>query len=151
MARSFFRRLFSEERGSMIIETAIVAPVLAVLALGTFEIGTIVSRQHELQSAASEGEIIALAAAEGAETTTQTIEDIIKTSVSLSDEQITISRFWRCNANPVTVTSADACEEDDVVSSYIRIAITDSYQPIWADFGFGDRVDFNVQRTVQLS
>ncbi|OZA93393.1 MAG: hypothetical protein B7X57_05165 [Erythrobacter sp. 34-65-8] len=45
-----------DRRGSIAIETALVAPVLAVLALGSFEVGSLVSRQHELQTAAAEGE-----------------------------------------------------------------------------------------------
>lgn len=135
----------------MAIETAIVAPVLVLLALGTFEVGTIVSRQHELQTAASEGEVIAMAAARGASTEISTIKSIIRESVGLSDNQITISRFYRCNANTNTVTNPASCNDDDVVSSYIKLDLTDTYTPVWTEFGVGGPINFDVERTVQLS
>ncbi len=146
-----FRKLLRSSKGSMAIETAIVAPVLVLLALGTFEVGTIVSRQHELQTAASEGEVIAMAAARGASTEISTIKSIIRESVGLSDSQIAISRFYRCNANTSTVTDPDSCGEDDIVSSYIKLDLTDTYTPVWTEFGVGGPINFDVERTVQLS
>ncbi len=143
--------LFRNRDGSMAIETAVVAPVLILMGLGTFEVSNIVSRQHELQTAAAEGEVIALATVQGATTDTATVRDIIKESVGLTDNQITVSRFYRCNANTTTVTDADSCAEDDVVSSYIELDITDSYTPVWTEFGVGNTITFNVERTVQLS
>ena len=149
--RQFFRFLLSDQQGSMMIETAIVAPVLVMMGLGTFEVSSIVSRQHELQTAASEGEIIALAAAQGATTDISTVKDILKASIGLTDDQITVSRFYRCNATETTVTSADSCNEDDIVSSYIKLDLTDSYTPVWTEFGVGSAIDLDVERTVQLS
>lgn len=150
MAR-ILQKLLRSNSGSMAIETAIVAPVLVLLALGTFEVGTIVSRQHELQTAASEGEVIAMAAARGASTEINTIKSIIRESVGLTESQIAISRFYRCNANTNTVTDPDSCGEDDIVSSYIKLDLTDTYTPVWTEFGVGGPINFDVERTVQLS
>ncbi len=147
----FIRNLGNDLRGSMAIETAIVAPVLILMALGTFEVSRVVSRQHELQSAASEAEIIAVAAAAGATTQTTTIKNILKTSLRLNDGQVAISRFYRCNANTTTVSSASNCSTGDTVSSYIRLTLTDAYTPVWTNFGVGSPINFNVVRTVQLS
>ncbi|WP_128892661.1 TadE/TadG family type IV pilus assembly protein [Erythrobacter sp. HKB08] len=143
--------LIRDIRGTMAIETAIVAPVLVLLALGTFEVSNIVSRQHELQTAANEGEVIALATARGATVEVSTIKEILAKSVSLSDDQITISRFYRCNDSDVTTTDPDSCGTDAVVASYIELDITDTYTPVWTQFGVGKPIDFNVERTVQLS
>ena len=76
---------------------------------------------------------------------------IIKESVGLKTNQIKVSRFFRCNANTNTVSSSESCAEDDVVSSYIEIEITDTYTPLWTEFGVGEPVTFDVERTVQLS
>ena len=38
-----------------------------------------------------------------------------------------------------------------VVSSYLRIEVTDSYTPVWKDFGIGDTINYDVERTVQVS
>ncbi len=149
--RNAIQTFWRNRKGSMAIETAIVAPVLVLMALGTFEVGSIVSRQHELQSAASEGELIALATASGATTDINTVKDIIKTSVDLTDSQIDITRFYRCNDSDATVTNPDNCGTDDVISSYIRVDLTDTYTPVWTDFGVGSPITFDVERTVQLS
>ena len=62
MRRGFLCSIRRDRRGTMAIETTIVAPVLALMAIGSFEVGSMVSRQQELQSAASEAESIILAA-----------------------------------------------------------------------------------------
>ena len=54
----FIAYLRRDARGSVAIETAIVAPVLVLLALGTFDVSQMVSRQDDLQSAAAEAEAI---------------------------------------------------------------------------------------------
>lgn len=151
MAQHALARLLRDCAGSMAIETAFVAPILATLALGSFEVGSIVSRQHELQTAASEGESIALAAAAGAAIQVTTLEDIIETSLSLRDDQVDVALRYRCNDNDALHTTAASCAEDDIVSSYVRIDITDTYDPVWTQFGVGSAVQLDVERLVQVS
>ena len=55
-------RIRRNEDGSMAIETAFVAPILLVLALGGFEVSSMVARQTELQSAAAEAAAVVRAA-----------------------------------------------------------------------------------------
>ena len=140
-----------DQAGSMAIETAVVAPVLILLSLGIFEASSIVSRQHELQTTAAEGEIIAMATAGGATTTTTTIKSIIQNSVGLSANQISISRLYRCDDDQNTVANRTSCDEDAVVTSYIHLDLTDTYTPLWTEFGLGKPVTFNVERTVQVT
>ncbi|NCU11657.1 MAG: pilus assembly protein, partial [Sphingomonadaceae bacterium] len=59
--RQLLGRLHRESDGAMVIETALVAPVLVLLSLGAFQISGVIARQTELQSAASEAAAIALA------------------------------------------------------------------------------------------
>ena len=170
--------LWRDTAGTFAIETAFAAPVLITLALGTFEVGSIVSRQQELQSAALEGETIALAVNQGAEIEISELEEIIRDSVGLRDDQVSIERYYRCDADEETVAlpiqcaeagaegadpaasetgeeSADddsaAADEEPIISSYIRIRITDTYTPVWTNFGVGKPIDFDVDRSVMLS
>ena len=170
MILSRFRRLaLRDEKGSIAVEMAFVVPILATFALGAFEIGTIFSRQQELQAAALEGETIALAVARGAEIHVDEIEDIIKTTARLGNDNVNVTRFYRCDADANTVDNPALCiaegegevdgetseggEEANkpVVSSYLRIEVTDSYTPVWKDFGIGDTINYDVERTVQVS
>ena len=42
--RNFFRHLKRDQQGAMVIETAIVAPVLVLMALGAFQVSQLVAR-----------------------------------------------------------------------------------------------------------
>lgn len=151
MIMTLLQRLMHATDGSMAIETAFVAPLLATLAVGGFEVGTLVSRHHELQTAASEAEVIVLAAAEGAEVQIATIRDIIATSLDVERTAVTITRKLRCNDDEDLVAPPNPCAEDDTISNYIRIEITETYDPVWTAFGVGGPVELAVDRTVQIS
>ncbi len=147
---SMLARLARCARGAMAIETAIVAPVLLLMSLGTFEVGRMVSRQHELQSGASEAEAIALAANMGAASDIGTVKDILETSLGLDDDQVQVEERYRCGASPDLVAAKELCDEDDPVSRYMQISMTDTYEPEWTKLGLGDGFTFNVERLVQL-
>src|SRR5690606_13357791 len=112
-----------------------VAPVLVLLAIGTFEVSRMVARQGELQNGAAEAEAIALAAGAGAATDTETLKSILKESLSLSDSEVGVTKLYRCNASGTLVASASSCGEDDVVSTYVRLDLRDTYSPIWTRLG----------------
>ncbi|HKX77459.1 MAG TPA: TadE/TadG family type IV pilus assembly protein [Novosphingobium sp.] len=148
---ALLRAIAADSRGTMIIETAIVGPVLILLALGAFEVTQIISRQHELQIGVAEAEAIVLAANSGAATDTTALAGILRESLSLSGDHVAVTKLYRCNADPEMVASAGLCEEDDVISTYIRIQLRDSYSPLWTSFGVSQPFAFTVVRTVQLS
>lgn len=144
-------RIAGDSTASMAIEMAAVAPVLILLSIGTFEVSTMVSRQQELQSAASEGETIALAAAASAQTTSiETVEGIIRSSMNLEDAQVTLTPLFRCNDSATLVATEAECNEDDVVTSYLKLELSDTYTPVWTQFGLGDTFNYDVTRMVQV-
>ena len=164
--RNFFaRKLARDERGAFTIEVAIIAPLLATMSLGAFEAGSIVSRQLELQSAVQETETIALAVNSGASIETSELKAILKKSAGVQDNQIVISRFYRCGAATKTVSDPKFCvvavefseegtgaevTKDPAVASYLSIQLKDTYTPTWTKFGVGDPVNFDIHRTVML-
>ena len=146
------RNFLGSARGTVTIETAIVVPVLAILTLGTFETSLIVARQHELQSAATEVEMIALATHDGAETSHGQLKQILRTSLGVdNDEKISISTKYRCGISENLQTSIASCGSDQVVSTYIDIQIRDTYTPTWTAWGIGQPIRFEVDRMVQVS
>lgn len=151
MPMTLLRNIARDRRGSMAIETAIVAPTLILMILGTFEVGTIVARRHELQSAANESEIIALATNQGAETDIAQMEAILRESVNLDAGDVTISKRFRCGTNVNLVLDLNICLPGQVVSSYLIVDINETYTPTWNIIGFGEPVTFAVRRTVQIS
>jgi len=146
----FARHLAHDSKGAMIIETAIVAPVLIALALGGFEISSIVARQTELQSAAAEAAAVVRAAIPETAEARLAIRDIVVTSSGLTSDQVSVVEVYRCGTGTSYVASESLCGESEGVSKYIQVTMSDSYQPAWTQMGIGSSFDFNVSRTVQV-
>ena len=147
---SFFRQLAANRQGTMTIETAIVAPVLVVMALGIFEVGSVVARQHELQSSANEAAMIVLTSNQGVEVQLDEMKTIIRDSVDLTDQQLTLTQEYRCNTAQGRVKEKGNCGSNAAISSYIVISVKDTYTPTWTSFGIGKEIKFAVDRSVQV-
>lgn len=144
-------RLAAHDRGTMAIETALIAPVLALMALGTFEVSNMVSREQELQSAANEATEITLAAAGGSGVSSNDLEDIIEATLGLSDSDVVLAQLFRCDASTTTTTDSTSCDPSRPVYEYVRLTVTDTYRPTWTRFGVGQPINYNIVRTVQIS
>jgi Flp pilus assembly protein TadG len=149
--RAMLRRLLRSSRGSMAIETAIVAPTLIMMTLGAFEVSTMVARQQELQTAANEAAIIAVATNRGASVTPDQLAAIIRSSVNVTTNQLTVAQRFRCGTNAQLVTARTSCTTGQAISTYLTISIQDTHEPIWHAYGIGRAITFSVQRTVQMS
>lgn len=147
MLHNFLPSMQRDTRGSMVIETAIVVPVLVMLSLATFDVSRMFSRQNEIQQAVAEAAQIALAAKPDNSTKRNTIKSIIRTSTGLGAHQVTITNEYRCGA-ATTISATNNCGTTDVVTTYLKIVVTDTYTPVWSDFGIGSGFDYNVTRKV---
>ncbi len=147
------RKLFSlrrDSRGTMAIETALIAPLLATLSLGVFEVSNIISREQQLQSAASEAGEIILAAAGGSGISSGDLEQIIEASLNLRDDQLTIADKYRCGTAATLSSTVPVCTGQQVYS-YVELTMTDTYSPVWTHFGVASPINYTVVRTVQVS
>lgn len=151
MMKQRIQSILADIRGSMAIETAFVAPMLIIMTLGTFEVGTIVARQHELQSAANEAEIIIMATNVGATVEVTEVENIIRESVDLPADKITVEREYRCNISNGKTKDKGNCPPGSTISEYITLSMNDAYTPTWTAFGIGKAITFSVDRSVQIS
>ena len=154
---SLARALLRDSRGTMVIETAIVAPVLIILSLGAFEASTMVTRQSELQSAAAEAVAIVMAATPETQTQVDQIEAVVENSSGIPEDNVTFAIKIRCGTTETFVDKTDlasdttTCGDQDLQSWYLQITMTDTYEPVWTQFGIGSAIEFHVDRTVQLS
>ncbi len=140
-------RLLRDTRGSMVIETAFVVPTLALMSLGTFEVAAMVSRQNELQTAVAEAAQIALASKPDTQAKRDVIKGIIRTSTGLSASQVTITNEYRCDA-AATLVATNTCTTSQTVTTYLKIAVDDTFTPFWTDYGVGTAFNYNVDRLV---
>lgn len=149
--RKFLSRVCRDCGGSVVIETAFVVPILAVLAMGGFEASRIVSRQVELQTAASEAAAIVLANPPDEAAERSTIESVIESSTELATNKVTLALKYRCGSATTLVDTSEECAQTDVISEFVLVTMNDSYTPIWTGFGFGETLNFRVRRRVQIS
>ena len=148
--RRWLASLVKDERGTTIIETAIVAPVLLTMALGSYDVSHMIARQHELQSAASDVEGIVFAVSSGTSTDTTKIKSVVVASLGLAANQVIVDKVYRCGTTAALITDKTTCASGSAVSTYVRVDMSDSYTPTWTDFGVGEALNYKVVRTVQV-
>jgi Flp pilus assembly protein TadG len=144
-------RLPRDKRGTTVIEVAIIAPVLIILALGGFDVSRMVARQHELQAGAADAEQIVLAAASGTSTDVNTIKSVLANTLGIPNDSshISVTKLFRCDT--ATSLSSATCGSGSYQSTYLQVIFQDSYAPVWSQFGIGHPVNYQVERLVQIS
>lgn len=144
-------RLLRSTAGAMAVETAIVAPVLVLMSLGAYQISTMVARQSELQGAIAVAESIALATNPDTADEQSTLKQIVSTTTGLPLGNIAVTPVYRCNSAANLVAKLTDCTSGSKVSYYIKIVVTDTYTPIWREFGVGSDVNLRLERMIQYS
>lgn len=149
LASNFAAALRRDERGTMLIETAIVAPALLLLSMGGFQVSQVIARQTELQGAAAEASAIALAAPPETEDQRAALKAVIMDSTGLDADKVSITQKFRCGSATAYVNASTDCVGTRV-ASYVRIELNDTYTPAWTAWGIGEPFDFNVDRYVMV-
>ena len=148
---SRFARIRHDETGSIVVETAIVLPVLIMMMLGGFEASRIISRENELQIAVAEAAAIVLAAIPEDQSDLDDVELIIESSTGLPAGKVRLEKRYRCNADASLTTDVTTCPAGAVISEFIHLNVWDSYTPLWTEFGIGRTVDYDIRRRIQIS
>lgn len=154
MTAGFLSRFRDETRGSVVIETAIIAPVLILLSLGTFDAGRMVARQNELQSAAAEAQAIVQAAVPDDGAAREEVRSVLLASTNPNNTHpattVAVTEVYRCTTGADFVT-VNTCADAAQVSTFVKITLTDTYTPQWTAFGIGHPLNYRVVRMVQIS
>ncbi|WP_095013140.1 TadE/TadG family type IV pilus assembly protein [Tsuneonella mangrovi] len=144
------RHLKRSRTGTMAVETALVAPILAMMAIGIFEVGTLVSRQQELQSAANEAESIIMAASAGSGVSSTKLKDMLAASTQIPASDITLAGKYRCGNSSQLYDSASSCSTGQQVYQFVQATFTGTYTPTWANYGISKPINYSVTRLVQV-
>ncbi|MCW1403303.1 pilus assembly protein [Novosphingobium sp. MW5] len=134
------------------IETALVLPPLLALSIGSFEMSRIIARQADLQKAANEASDIVRAALPDTESKRATIKSVIMSSTGLTSDKVTIGLVYRCSTAGNYSDNQNSCGSGGSTNAtvYIKLVMTDSYTPIWQNYGMGSRMNYSVTRYVQI-
>ena len=155
MMRSvFFPTLARCQRGAMAVETAIVAPVLALLGLGAFQVSAMIARQSELDSAMAEAAAVVRASPPTGAASRETIRGIVEAFIDPDNanpnDAVAVSETYRCGTDDYA-SAKPTCATGKALSTYIKLVITDKYVPVWTSFGVSAPVQYRVERTIQVS
>lgn len=142
--------LLRDARGTMAIETAITLPTLILLGLGSFQVSDAVARRSEMQTAASEALQIALASKPRNEGDLNRIGAILRTSTGLGDNNVTVTFRYRCGTGTTIYDESGNCGSG-AEWVFVRIRLTETYQPFWTSLGLSGNIPLNIDRTVQIS
>lgn len=143
--------LRSDTNGAMAIETAIIAPLMVLFSLGAYQVSSLVARQGEIQSAMTLAESVALATEPDTSTKRDTLRDIVAASTNLPSSQIEVTAAYRCDASETYVTLESTCLTGANVSRYLRVKISDTYVPLWKEFGVGSNIALGAERYILFS
>lgn len=149
MIKALRKRFATSEDGAVVIETAIVVPVLLLMSLGAIDYGSMLARQIELQNAMAEASQIALAAAPTDAAARQAVKEVLQTSTGLGTDNVSIVETYRCGTNTDYVADSDLCGTTPY-ARFIRIEILEDYTPVWSQITDSDPVEFNFVRMVQV-
>lgn len=148
---NLLHRLLRDERGTALIETAIVAPTLILMSVGGFQVSQVVARQNELNAGADEATAMVQAGWQDSTDQRTALTSAIQASLRLNANQVAIVSKYRCGTSDNYVDDKTTCASGEIVATFLRITLTDQYTPAWTSFGVGSPVNFTVQRTVQVS
>lgn len=147
--KAHFLRLIRDDRGTSLIELAIVAPVLAGLMLGMVDVSLMVQRRLEMQEATAQLANIAASTPP----TALTLAGLRTAGARLAhvpEDQVTLGLGVRCNNGPIQPVGT-VCDAGQQSSNMLTIRLQDQFGPGNGGIGFLSGVHFNIMREVQIS
>ena len=147
MMVAFVQRLRRDQRGTAIIELAVVAPILALLIMGAIDVGGAFSRRLALEQGAQR-------AVEKVMQTTQlsnvqqTIADEVALQANVETDQVTVTFPRYCDDRLMPDAERDEdgfaegepCEDGETEAHYIMVDVVDEYEPVFVSFDMGTKL-----------
>jgi len=147
----FLSTLARARDGAMIVEFALLAPVVLLIGLGTVDASRIVARQAQLQAALSEATQIVLASSPDNDAKITEIKTVVSNTTGVPVANITITTVYRCGVDTTYVSLPGYCPVTGEISKYLQVSMTDNYSPYWTAMGIGKAITMKIKRTIQLS
>lgn len=137
--------------GSVIIEFAFIAPLLALFGLGTADVTRLVARRTAVQGAMSESVQIVLGATPDNDAKVATLKNVLSATTGIATSNIEIVTVYRCGTDTTYVSLPGYCPATGEIAKYLRLKVIDTFTPMWTSFGVGAPITMTLQRTIQIS
>ena len=98
--------------------------------------------------ALAEAEAIALASDPDTAAERTVLQNVLMTSTGLPIENVTVEEAYRCGDSTTYTALSTSCATGTVMSSFVKIRVTDTFNPTWTKFGLGSAIQFDQTRYV---
>ena len=127
LAHNLPRKLARNQRGSVIIELAFIAPILATMIVGVVDLSAAYSRKLVLEQAAQRA-VEKIMQTTGEDTVDDTIRNEAAAAAGIPVSQVSVTFTMTCAG---TVTDyATECANSATQVRYIELSLWDTYTPI---------------------
>ena len=141
-------------RGSVAVELALLAPVLAGVLIGIVDIGTYINQKMQLQSAARAGAQYAIQSDGNAEDTAGIFDVVAAASNMDAGFTVTSVAFCGCADGTETTVSTTGCggtcAGGDSPALSVRVTVSNTFTPIFPYPGLPDSVDLQGQTSLRV-
>lgn len=143
-------------RGSVAIELALLAPVLAALLIGSVDFGTYIYKKMQLQSASRAGAQFAIQSDGNAEDTAG-INSAVLASADDLEAGLTITSTTYCSCADGTETTVSVttgcggtCAGGDAPALSVRVTVSNTFTPIFPYPGLPDSIDLQGETSLRV-
>ena len=132
-------------RGSVAIEIALLAPVLAALLLGSVDLGTFIFQKMQVQSASRAGAQFAIQSAGNADDAAGIANAALASSSNLdAGTSVQSESFCACGKDetPVSATTGcgGPCPDGGFPALSVRVTVSNTFTPIFPYPGIPDKI-----------
>ncbi len=127
LAHNLSRKLARNQRGSVIIELAFIAPILATMIVGVVDLSAAYGRKLVLEQAAQRA-VEKIMQTTGEDTVDATIRNEAAAAAGIPVSQVTVAFTMTCAG--VSADYATQCTDNTTEVRYIEISLWDTYTPI---------------------
>ena len=127
LADNLPRKLARNQRGSVIIELAFIAPILATMIVGIVDLSAAYGRKLVLEQAAQRA-VEKIMQTTGEDTVDDTIRNEAAAAAGIPVSQVSVAFTMTCAG--VSTNYATQCTDNSTEVRYIEISLWDTYTPI---------------------
>ena len=121
------KRLRRDNRGTAVVELAIISPMIALLTVGVIDMSNGFSRKLKIEQAAQRS-IEKIMNTSASDTIENTLAAEAAAQANVPVENVTVDYRLECDG---VVTEALECPEDQDTSQWISVTVTDKYEPMF--------------------
>lgn len=125
----FWRRLWRDDRGVSAVEFALVAPVLLMCLVGIYDIGTMIYKRADMQSALRSGTQYFM---NGGDDLAKA-ESIVEQAWTTKPDQVTVEAERFCQCGEQVHACNVLCDDDSYPASYKRLRAMATIEGVLGD------------------